>query len=136
MTSAPRMILRAAAASAYKTVRCQGGGPVQAHDGPSAIAQAKRNQTDFKKGGNLVGNDVRDIMANYDHASQCQFGQREPALCGRQVWDGISFAERRSVAVIDGLGRFRLPLECFQQVSPWAMRATFDIAGRTREQSA
>jgi hypothetical protein len=52
------------------------------------------------------------------------------------VWDGISFAERRPVAVIDRLGQFRFPSECFQPVSLWAMRATFGIAGRTREQIA
>ena len=136
MTRAPRMILRAAAASAYKTVWRQEARPMQAHDGPSAVAQAKRDQTDHKKEGNLVGNDVIDIMANYDHASQCQFGQREPALCGRQVWDGISFAKRRPVAVIDRLGQFCFSSECFQQVSLWAMPATFGIAGRTREQIA
>src|ERR1700685_3370132 len=95
MTSAPRMILRAAAASAYRTVRRQEAGQCTPITDHPPVAQAKRNQTDYKKDGNLVGNDVIDIMANYDHASQCQFGQREPALCRRQVWDGISFAERR-----------------------------------------
>lgn len=113
-----------------------GGRPMHSHNGPSAVAQAQRNQTDYKKDGNLVGNDVIDIMANHDHASPCQFGQREPALCGRPVWDGISFAERRPVAVIDRLGQICFPPQCFQQVSLWAMRATFGIAGRTREQIA
>jgi hypothetical protein len=73
-----------------------GGRPMEAHERPSPVAQTKRNQTDYKKEGNLVGNEVIDIMANYDHAFQCQFGQREPAYSGRQVWDGDQFRRART----------------------------------------